>query len=270
MSPIVNLVYTQEKCEGFFRFQHMRVRSDAESIAFLNGGQFEYQQSDKLLDDLISVQKKIIFRKFILNISVYLFDYIGSIVAFIVLAVPLFSGALDHLSPSDLSELISQNTFIQMYLIQVFTTIVDTSTNFTIIAGTTHRIGQLIEELLNKKRAFTDSEMIAYKPSNNPNSTSSQPQSYCKLINVSINLPQNGKRLLEKLNLHAIHGTNLLISGPSGTCKTSILRVLKGLWTETNGFIERYLSFNDPNSVMILPQKAFLTSGSLLNVKLIN
>ena len=43
-------------------------------------------------------------------VSVNLADYVGSILSYIILAIPLFNGFYDDLSPTELSALISQVT----------------------------------------------------------------------------------------------------------------------------------------------------------------
>lgn len=67
MSPIVNLVYLRQKAEGFFRFQHLHVRSNAEAIAFMDGGHLEGTIADQKLQILIETQQRLILRQFALN-----------------------------------------------------------------------------------------------------------------------------------------------------------------------------------------------------------
>lgn len=65
------------------------------------------------------------------------------------------------------------------------------------------------------------------------------------------------------LQLEIQKGDNMLIMGPSSSGKSSILRVLRGLWP-----VERGLVAHDfppgPKTVLFLPQKPILTNGSLL------
>ncbi len=268
MSPIVNLVYSQEKCEGNFRYQHLHVRNNAESIAFLNGDNFEYDKSEKTLEKLISVQENLILKELYLKSSVYLFDYFGSIISFIILSFPLFAGSYDSLSATDLSQLISQNAFVSIYLINCFTRLIDTSVQFTTIGGTTHRISELIEILSCKRHPLerNASTFSALKLRNDYSQGINESRIYFKLTNVGIKVPQTDRRLISKLNFQVSKGSNLLISGASGTCKTSILRVLKGIWDESSGTVERFIPVEDSNVVFFLPQKPVMTTGCLLEV----
>ncbi|XP_023238099.1 ATP-binding cassette sub-family D member 4-like, partial [Centruroides sculpturatus] len=145
MSPVVNYVFMQEQCEGFFRFKHMHIRTNAESIAFQDGSFNELTQLSEKFTKLVKVQQNLFARQFPLSLSVKLFAYLGSIFSFLLLAVPLFNGKYDSLSVADLSALISKNTFVTMYLINCFTQLVNLSTDVTVIAGTTHRISEFLE-----------------------------------------------------------------------------------------------------------------------------
>merc|ERR1711991_584167 len=50
-----------------------------------------------------------------------------------------------------------------------------------------------------------------------------------ELKNVQIFTP-NGRELLRNISLKIKYGENILIMGPSGSGKSSILRAIKGLW----------------------------------------
>ena len=135
MSPIVSWVVRQERAEGDFRFKHMQIRSHAESLAFLTGGpaRLEETKSNRKLDELLSVQQSLYGRQFFLNLAVNTFDYLGSIISYLALAVPIFAGRYDDVSPAELSSVISQNAFVCIYLIFSFSSLVDLSSTVTYV-----------------------------------------------------------------------------------------------------------------------------------------
>lgn len=90
----------------------------------------------------------------------------------------------------------------------------------------------------------------------------------CKLNDVTIFPPglctSETVPLITNLSFEIIQGKNLLITGSSSSGKTSLLRVIRGLWPSFSGSISRSSHLvSSPNSVMYLPQKPLLTDGSI-------
>lgn len=88
----------------------MQIRSNAESLAFLTGGpaRLEEAKANQKLDSLLSTQHSLYSRQLWLNFAVNSFDYLGSIVSYLALAVPIFTGRYEGVSSAELSSLISQ------------------------------------------------------------------------------------------------------------------------------------------------------------------
>lgn len=55
------------------------------------------------------------------------------------------------------------------------------------------------------------------------------------LEQVSLAVPSSEKLLIKDLNMRVTQGNSLLIMGNTGTGKTSLLRVLAGLWESKQG-----------------------------------
>lgn len=147
MKPIVTRVMKQEKREGFFRFQHMHVRTHAESIAFQYANFAEMSRADMKLFQLVGTQQSLYLREFPLNFAVNVFSYIGSVVSYIILAFPIFSGKYNDLSSVELSELISKNAFVSIYLISCFSSLINVSKTISEIGGLTLRVCEIFDIL---------------------------------------------------------------------------------------------------------------------------
>ncbi|XP_076979158.1 lysosomal cobalamin transporter ABCD4 isoform X2 [Tamandua tetradactyla] len=265
MGPIVAKLVQQEKLEGDFRFKHMQIRVNAEPAAFYRAGHVEHIRTNRRLQRLLQTQKELISKELWLYIGVNTFDYLGSILSYVVIAIPIFSGVYGDLSPTELSTLVSKNAFVSIYLISCFTQLIDLSTTLSDVAGYTHRIGELKETLLDTFLKSQDYEILdenEWTLDRNPGRPAEPANTAFLLERVSISAPASDKPLIKELNLKICEGQSLLVTGNTGTGKTSFLRVLGGLWESTWGSVQMLTDFG-PHGVLFLPQKPFFTDGTL-------
>ncbi|XP_077989164.1 lysosomal cobalamin transporter ABCD4-like [Glandiceps talaboti] len=289
MSPVVNLTFKQEKNEGIFRFKHMHIRVNSEAIAFYRAEQVEAEKTNRKFHKLLNVQQSLVNWDLWLNFSVNMFNYVGSILSYLIISIPIFMGIYDHLSPTELSSLISAVSFVSMYLIYCFTSLINLSSKVSDIAGFAHRIGELKEQLEilekdtkdessagNDDAPFKDnSPLVAAAVINEDIDTErEEEEGYRELkerlkdsklfkLNAVSYCPPNGETMLVRdLSIEIAQGEDILINGNTGSGKTSLLRVLHGLWTPVSGDVERFLTLG-PKSVLYLPQKPYLTDGTL-------
>ncbi|XP_043082266.1 LOW QUALITY PROTEIN: ATP-binding cassette sub-family D member 4 [Puntigrus tetrazona] len=266
IGPIVSMLVEQEKLEGDFRFKHMQIRVNAESAAFYRAGKVEHIRTDRRLQMLLSTQRNLMNKELRLYIGVNTFDYLGSILSYIVIAIPIFAGDYDGLTPGELSALVSKNAFVCIYLINCFTQLIDLSTTVSDVAGYTHRIGELQEVMADIDKKQCDQDQ--YEPL-----SKDEPYSGQELHNVpadtafvldrlSYKSPVSEELLVKDLTLKISQGTHMLVVGNTGTGKTSLLRVLNDLWEPCNGSVEMTTCFG-PRGVLFLPQRAYLTDGTL-------
>ena len=108
----------------------MQIRSNCESVAFLRSGAVELTKTTEKFTSLLKLQTRLIFREYLLNsecidvlrppisdrafqyhacfsVSISLADYLGSILSYIILAIPIFSGVYDDKSATEISSIIS-------------------------------------------------------------------------------------------------------------------------------------------------------------------
>uniref|UniRef100_A0A674MRI7 ATP-binding cassette, sub-family D (ALD), member 4 n=1 Tax=Takifugu rubripes TaxID=31033 RepID=A0A674MRI7_TAKRU len=249
MGPIVSTLFEQEKLEGDFRFKHMQIRVNAESAAFYRAGKVEHMRTNRRLQALLQIQKSLVKKELWLYIGVNTFDYLGGFLSYIIIAIPIFTGVYDRLTPGELSALISKNAFVCIYLINGFTQLIDLSTTLSDVAGYTHRYHRAY--LDNRNGYFNDFNVHA------------GPVDTAFIVDqLSYKSPYADELLVEDLSLTISQGVHLLVVGNTGTGKTSLLRVLNRLWEAHSGFVQMTTCFG-PRGTLFLPQKPYLTDGTL-------
>uniref|UniRef100_A0A674N6X6 ATP-binding cassette, sub-family D (ALD), member 4 n=1 Tax=Takifugu rubripes TaxID=31033 RepID=A0A674N6X6_TAKRU len=286
MGPIVSTLFEQEKLEGDFRFKHMQIRVNAESAAFYRAGKVEHMRTNRRLQALLQIQKSLVKKELWLYIGVNTFDYLGGFLSYIIIAIPIFTGVYDRLTPGELSALISKNAFVCIYLINGFTQLIDLSTTLSDVAGYTHRIGELrevMDDILHEQYP----EPWPAQHSDFGNDDQKNRNGYFKCFVFSLNSsfsdfnvhagpvdtafivdqlsyksPYADELLVEDLSLTISQGVHLLVVGNTGTGKTSLLRVLNRLWEAHSGFVQMTTCFG-PRGTLFLPQKPYLTDGTL-------
>uniref|UniRef100_A0A8C0JGV8 ABC transmembrane type-1 domain-containing protein n=1 Tax=Chelonoidis abingdonii TaxID=106734 RepID=A0A8C0JGV8_CHEAB len=206
----------------------MQIRVNAEPAAFYRAGQVEHMRTNRRLQSLLQTQRELMGKELWLYIGINTFDYLGSILSYVVIAVPIFSGFYGDLDPAQLSALVSKNAFVSIYLVSCFSQLIDLSATLSDVAGYAHRIGELQETLLSLSRKHRDLSAVSLKQT-------VQGDTAFLLERVSLSAPSSDKLLIKDLDLRISQGNNLLIVGNTGTGKTSLLRVLGGLWESTWG-----------------------------------
>lgn len=74
--------------------------------------------------------------------------------------------------------------------------------------------------------------------------------------------PRGGEELVESLDITVKQGEHLLILGPNGVGKSSIARIVAGLWPVYRGLVSRPRG-GGMDGIMFLPQRAYLAQGTL-------
>ncbi|KAF9434465.1 ATP-binding cassette sub- D member 4, partial [Entomortierella beljakovae] len=254
INPIVDAVFFKEAAEGYFRFLHVRFRQFAEPITFSRGEYEAKEGADSMLDVLLSTQLDVIHKEIPLKFLQESVSYFGSILSYVIIAIPIFWGVYDDKSNSDLSALISMSAFLSMYLTFQFSKVIKCTSDFSDLAGYTSRLGQFIEaldelniELENIAIDFPHEEALSHDTS-------------IRLENVSFNTPV-GDLVVTDLSFRFEVGTNTMIAGPNGAGKTSILRAMGGLWPVSKGQI--LLPHGYRKEVIFIPQTPYMTYGTL-------
>ncbi|CEF62878.1 ATP-binding cassette sub-family D member 4 [Strongyloides ratti] len=248
ISPLAKWANRVEKCEGNFRYKEVSIRDNCEQIALYRGQNFEKEESNNFLDKLLKTQFLLCIWRFPNYFWQNFFDYYGGLLSYGIQYIPIFLlHTYKNVDPKVLPEIISNNAFVYIYLINSFTRLTDVALTSGEMAGFLQRIYELLKEC---------KDMNGTRYNNTQKINKNDSRSYI-FENVNINTPK-GKVIVKDMSMSIDNNTNLLIRGSSGTGKTSLVRILSGLWKHSSGKISAKYTIDD---IEIIPQKSYLPVG---------
>ena len=207
ISFVSRTIFQQNVAEGNFRFLHTQIRTHNEPIALYRGAAYEHKRFDHFILRILS---PILYRRtrqeFFLNLSMNSYDYLGSILSYLLLALVIFVFHFyDNYTSQQLTRVISQTSFITMYLIFRFNLLNDLTDKIAVIAANTHRVQNFVEFMTNIDTNW--SERLIIPPTGVTNQV-------LTIKNLSYSTPINRTNVLMKnLNLTLRQGESLLITG---------------------------------------------------------
>eukprot|EP00300_Choanocystis_sp_HF-7_P037494 c53660_g1_i1.p1 GENE.c53660_g1_i1~~c53660_g1_i1.p1 ORF type:complete len:649 (-),score=151.27 c53660_g1_i1:210-2117(-) len=241
--PISKMIAQQQVLEGNFRRAHTRLIQNAEEIAFLQGSAREEALLNGRLQNVTDYSLGYFFVQFRQGmIDQFVLKYGASMVGWPVLAIPFLmrkgeiaetaaryreSDGLIQAASASIGELVLVYKKLQR------------------LAGFTTRVSELLEAVDHPEARVTHvvkgvEDQIEFR-------------------DITINAPDN-RLLVKSLNLVIPRGMSVFVSGANGAGKSSMFRVLAGLWRPVAGEVVMPPSHA---TITYVPQKPYLVSGSL-------
>jgi vitamin B12/bleomycin/antimicrobial peptide transport system ATP-binding/permease protein len=239
--PLASLNYLQERFNANFRFGMARFREMSEQVALYKGENTERNKLTQIFStvftnfiSIIKTQRNLVFFQ-----NGYTFI---SFVLGVLLAMPLFFAKKIQIG-GVVQILESLNQVIGAFSIFIVL--------FTTLAAWRSVVSRLAE--------FTQSMQEARDLATASNINISEENINNLVIDdLELQLP-DGKPLLQHINLTVQPGETILLNGPSGVGKSTLLRTLAGIWPHGRGVI--HVPRNQ--RMMFLPQKPYLPLGTL-------
>ncbi|HDR9356430.1 ABC transporter ATP-binding protein/permease [Burkholderia vietnamiensis] len=245
--PLVSINYQQQRVEADFRFGLIRVRENAEQIAFYDGEKTETANAQGLFmrirDNWWRVMKYTKRLTFVLSF----YGQIAMIFPLVVAAPRYFAGAFSF--------------GVLMQISSAFNTVSDSFSWFINSYGTLVEWRATVNRLREFQRVMGTSHLKeSLSPATEHGGINLHYVDAAKLSTSSLKLAlPNGTALANIGNVTIEPGSRWLVVGKSGSGKSTFMRALAGLWPFGDGAIDAPVGAR----MMFVPQTSYLPIGTL-------
>ncbi len=240
----VGLYFNQYQKEATFRYGLVRVRDNAESIAFFRGEKREHRDLIERLNGVLDNSLWIIGWTRSLGFFSNSYNYLALIIPGLIVGPMFMSGKVEF-------GVVTQAEGAFAAVLAALSIIIAQIEGLSAFTAGIRRLGDLWDNL-DEFDAEDAREAEEAKIEVNDEAL------HLKLDDVSVRTPGGDKLLTQHLSFQLPRRGSLLIMGESGAGKSSLLRTIAGLWQSGSGSIDRPAH----NRLIFLPQKPYMVPGN--------
>ncbi|KAL1815049.1 hypothetical protein ACET3Z_017623 [Daucus carota] len=240
---LVTLNFLQEKKEADFRYGLVRVRENAESIAFYGGEENELQLLLQRFRSAFENLTQLLISSRNLEFFTNGYRYLIQILPAAVVAPLYFAGKIDfgviNQSVSAFNHILGDFSLIvfQFQSISAFSAVIDRLGEFDDVLDSGS--SKSSEDSLKEIQLSYDNVKKLTLPEVNGSMPLDDNEKLLVIENLTVQTPTKSV-LVKDLSLQINEKDHLLVTGPSGSGKTSLLRAIAGLWSTGKGSIRFY------------------------------
>jgi putative ATP-binding cassette transporter len=240
---MIGLNFFQLKKEADFRFGLVRVRENAESIALYRGEGQEMAHLSHCFQSLFENNNKLIKRQFFLNLFSYAYKFLTIVIPSAMIASRVLSGELEVGRATQAAGAFTA-------ILTALAILVDKFDDFSRFAAGIERLDTFVKFLQvrpSRRRIASRIRVVRGKE--------------LALERLSLRTLDDKRWIVNNLAAVVRPSEGLVIMGPSGSGKSSLLRAIAGLTQAGSGTIVR----PGLKHMMFLPQRPYMVLGSLRN-----
>src|SRR6516164_6336156 len=240
--PLIQLNFDQQRYEADFRFSMVRLRENAENVAFYGGEARELDTFQTRFARVVRNWWGIIKRRKRLSWFTYGYDQLATVFPYLVAAPRYFAKTIKLGGLVQIAQAFRQVQESFSFINTSYTEIAEYQAVVQRLAGFRGRMDEIAEA-----RAVAQPIKIERTGAG------------VAVETLDLDLP-DGRPLRQDITLAAGPGKPLLITGPSGVGKSTVLRAIAGLWPFGRGRIRV-----TDGRALFLPQRPYLPLGTLLD-----
>ncbi|ROW02576.1 hypothetical protein VPNG_07882 [Cytospora leucostoma] len=264
--PFGKYVADEARLEGEFRFQHSRLIDYSEEVALYAGHEVEKDTLDKGYFTLIKHVNYILRRRFYHGfMEDFVIKYFWGALGLLLCSAPVFvkiPGSVTQ-NTGDRTEAFVTNRRMLLSASDAFGRIMFSYKEVMELAGYTSRVATLLEVMDDIQSGHFEKKLVSSAGTEDNEAVLKGrgkvvESKDIEFIDVPIISP-NGDVLIKALSFALKQGDHLLVVGPNGCGKSSLFRILGGLWPVYGGTVHKPPS----TDIFYIPQRPYLSRGSL-------
>jgi len=254
---LATLAFSVLQKEADLRFDLVRVRESAESVAFYGADRREAATAVSRLNEAVAVSKQQIVVEAWLSLWQNAYGYATILLPSLLMAPRFFSGEIRFGT-------IVQVSYAFNRIEAALSFVVSNLSALSNLAAETERLDVLLTALKGTVessaggggKTLENQEGVIVHRDNQENTYGG---GGLEIENLTLTTPGCERVLCRGLSIRLDPGQTLLVVGPSGAGKSSLLRAIAGLWTSGSGCLRTPSS----KDIFFLPQKPYMPLGTL-------